>query len=637
MSIQSLQLELNALRDYVYAIGSKAEKTAVANNKTKWKTDLQSEVLSGIYLALCVSTDDPMNRNRVKFFTPLLCSKLTDVEDLDWAYPVQTFGGFDDSGSTWVPPAGSTLVLSFANGDRTAPFYLGTSPQTSRGPAPHDWGYNIQEFADIWADHRGGYLIGAQDESQSSFPWGSEMYNSVNPTQFTTFDTDPDAYKKHTLPHIYGFKSNEKHMLKFVDGDHRCNKRYKRLELMSSRGIWLMFKDDHLHPCGQWANPNCTQGEHTVGKGDARTCTDVKDNANCDINSSDIKNNVGSNPYFGRKEECRPYTGANTPQNNKCELSQSGAQVQSLSGHQFVMDDSVDQPTGVPRFDLDYTFGCTDIAKCKMFQKSATGHLIKLDDTEDATGVRSKDNGIQLKTASGISLTLSDHATGSKGSLVAGAERGLKVKTTANHVFEMVDKGNKQSSPDRKEGGVPIAKADNAYCLLKTGYGIGIKFTDANSQSQCQQQRMDLTCPQTGNSRGDHSLTFEAGKDTGTDGKVLLRVGGVYEQIVYGNSIEKVGTEDHAADKITDVSNQYVVKCKNFICETDENAIFSAADKILLFAGKDCAAPKAGDPPGPCLAPVIVFQDGVLKISDRVYGTATKSSRKVMLQMVMGT
>jgi hypothetical protein len=40
----------------------------------------------------------------------------TQIDQLPWAHAVSSMGGFDDCGLTWVPPAGSKVVILFENG-----------------------------------------------------------------------------------------------------------------------------------------------------------------------------------------------------------------------------------------------------------------------------------------------------------------------------------------------------------------------------------------------------------------------------------------------------------------------------------------------------------------------------------------
>lgn len=218
----------------------------------------QAETMHGMYTALCIETVDVWKQNRIRFYCPLLHDPTKPIRSLPWAYPVSPFGGIDDSGCNWVPPAGSTICLLFEGGVRNAPYYIGTAWGRNRGPSgDHVWNMNVDEYYQTFAGHRGGYLVGPNDESQVLPPWNTESYNGFDLNSIADFANNPEAQKRITIPNIYGFKTPEKHMLKMVDGDPRCNRRWKRIELMSGCGNWLMMKDDHLHFAGQWAHPSC--------------------------------------------------------------------------------------------------------------------------------------------------------------------------------------------------------------------------------------------------------------------------------------------------------------------------------------------------------------------------------------------
>src|ERR1019366_4480764 len=78
----------------------------------------QSELQYGMYTAICIDTVDVWKQNRVRFFCPLYHHPDIPIKALPWAFPISPFGGFDDCGLTWVPPAGSTLCLVFEGGSR---------------------------------------------------------------------------------------------------------------------------------------------------------------------------------------------------------------------------------------------------------------------------------------------------------------------------------------------------------------------------------------------------------------------------------------------------------------------------------------------------------------------------------------
>jgi hypothetical protein len=67
----------------------------------------------GIYSAICISTMDIWKQNRIQWFSPIFDDPSTEVSKLPWALPISSFGGFDDSGSNWIPPAGSKVFIIF--------------------------------------------------------------------------------------------------------------------------------------------------------------------------------------------------------------------------------------------------------------------------------------------------------------------------------------------------------------------------------------------------------------------------------------------------------------------------------------------------------------------------------------------
>ena len=97
-------------------------QASIARN---YNTIQQNVTLEGLYLALVIDTFDIWKQNRVRFFTPILHNPVTvKIRQLPWAFPISTFGGFDDSGANWVPPAGSCVCLIFEHGNRKAAYYL---------------------------------------------------------------------------------------------------------------------------------------------------------------------------------------------------------------------------------------------------------------------------------------------------------------------------------------------------------------------------------------------------------------------------------------------------------------------------------------------------------------------------------
>lgn len=374
----------------------------------------QAEMQFGMYTALCIETIDIWKQNRVRFFSPLFHDQKMTIQKLPWANAVSSLGGFDDCGVTWVPPAGSTVCIMFENGNRASPYYLGTTWHRNRGPdGQHNWGFNIEEYYKIWEGKRNGYLVGPNDGSQVFPPWNTENYNGFDLSSLVDFADNPEAQKLITNPNIFGMKTPQKHYIKMVDGDPKCNLKWKRFEIMSSCGNWIMLKDDHLHYAGQWAHPQCgvPDGETSCIEGVENSSQQdtlaggfgVNLDAQAEANTTDLtpksgkkkeeipcsgkssnskiigghpstgssqtkyyKSQVGANPFFKHSQECRPYKGAPTPQNNVCDLPQSGIQIMSISGHTFVMDDSVEEPSGEPSWDREFDFGCNDhyVGRC---------------------------------------------------------------------------------------------------------------------------------------------------------------------------------------------------------------------------------------------------------------------------------
>jgi len=647
------------------------QQAITSDSKQQQRIEVQPEDLLGMHIATVVDTIDPLKRGRVRFYTPYLGKEETQQLGLPWASPVSPFGGMDDSGSTWPPPAGSKIVIFFANGDRDSAYYFGTVWYRSRGsasgsPSHHDfWGYSIKEYDCLWEGKRDGYIFGENNEEVLP-PWNTESYNGLDLDSLTDFYTDENQINAITYPNIYGFKTNGKHSLKMVDGDYRCNQRHKRLELQSSRGNFLIFKDDHMHGAGEWgygqggANCHLERRQTGVGKTEDGTeipifepqeysdvpkeypcCSDEGAGYSCDGRNSVVGfptgcvkiscgksqcepplqshactdpsrvdgsvlfsgpgvASMGKNPFFKRIEEMRPIYGAPTPQGNRLNLPQSGVQVQSISGHQVIMDDSVAEPFGVPSWDLDFGFGCSDHYKGRMYMQSATGHLLEMSDIEEPAKIRGKDNFIGMRTATGNLFEMNDHTEpvqpcdpdGGK----AGEQRGFTMQSTSTHLFMMNDAGLKQTGPVRTGGGIPKPADESGFegfCLLRSGYGMQLLMKDEDIQTETKQQFTMLLHPQTGVDAGPHMLVMQA--NVADKGLVLLRAGGIYMQVSYDETIEVVGSEEHPADKFTACSQNYMVDCKQTYFNHNELMINFAETYIFLLAGRDCPLPSDPD------------------------------------------
>ena len=551
----------------------------------------QTQAMYSMVTALCISTIDPWKEGAVQFYSPLIFDADSTVSSLPWAWPVSSMGGFDDCGCTWVPPAGSMLCILFENGHRAAPFYIGTVWSRNRGPmGNHTFGFPVPEYDNISDTHRGGYLLPPNDESQVFMPWNTETYNGKDINMIGQYEDDPTAQKKITASNIYGIKTPEKHMIKMVDGDANCDRRWKRFEIQSGTGNWMIFKDDHIHPSGQWANPACG-----CGGGDESSCSAMQDpETTC---QSPQNQNKCANPYFKHQNECRPYKGPQTPQNNTADLNQSGIQFLTVSGISLVMDDSVDQPRGSPIWERStqaFDFGCNNKYTGKFYVKTALGHGFTMSDMDSDTNIRSEKNYIQLKSAAGNRVELNDHTVpGANGSTVAGEQRGITIQSTSDNQIVLCDNGNTQPTPNRKEGGVPNNLATNAYIMIRTGYGLMIKMSDNQSQTKTQPdpsqdgQSIVVLSPQKDNTkRGYHQFSMHEVKEG--PGMIFLRAGGYYIINTFDDIQTTVGTSDNDANQYTQVFGKIMSTGKFQAHFSDTQYVIRAGDQILLLAGNDC-------------------------------------------------
>ena len=625
--VQGLDGRLRAVEDRFFEMGFDMKQIAQTEVKKRWKIQPQAETFFGLYTALCIDTLDVWKQGRVRFYSPLLNKPETQIKSLDWALPISAMGGFDDNGLNWVPPAGSTLILSFERGSRSTPFYHGTTWHRDRGPnGQHTWNYPIEEYYKIHEGHRKGYLVGKNDESQVLPPWNTEGYNGFDINSTADLEDDPDASKKISYPHIFGFKTVEKHMMKMVDGNPKCNRRWKRLEILSGCGNHMIFKDDHMHPAPQWGNPS------SGGQG-VELCPCVDANGD-PVEKTDCKSNpcksLKANPYFKHANEMRPYDGPGTPQNNKCELPQTGIQFLSIGGHTLYMDDSVEQPQGIPNWERSlepFDFGCTDRFIGKTAWISATGHRIEMNDWEDSSKIRGYEdkkvgNWIKILSACGNKIELNDHTVTGK---LAGEQRGIHMQSTSNHTIDMCDWTNEQESP-RKEGGIPKSDAKKAYVRIRSGYGLEIMMDDrATQKHDTQEQYLQIFCPQYTNPCGPHMMRFQERAEP-DNAMVFLRVGGNYICSTCRHHYTVVGDEKtgRIANKITYVTKDYMEIAKGIYLNKARLHMLYADEMIYLLAGKDCPMPDGEL--GPCAFPVLVYTPWGIAISDRVVASASPKS-----------
>jgi hypothetical protein len=645
------------------------------------KLGIRSPSEFAIYKAVVIDTVDPYKEGRVRFFSPYLHDPSLNIKKYPWAKPISVFGGFDDCGSIWPPPAGSTVMIMFNAGYTHSPYYIGTVwegggtlPRYRGAENEEVWNknVNIEEYQDIHQGHRKGYLLGPgkdpNDESQVLPMWNTETYGGVDYEALRDGAISEEELKKFSYPHIYGFKTIQKHMLKLDDGDQKCNFRWKRIELMSSLGNWMIFKDDHLHEGGQWAHPSCNCA------GDAQYNADCLDD---DGNPTEIIDDGGppgqrgadapcqtfqgkcANKFFKHENECRPYKGPQTPQNNRCELPQSGIQILSLAGHSMVFDDSVHQPRFIPEWErslFPFDMGCDDRFLGRMVFKSATGHRFEMNDEENDTEIRGNHqpytedqfdpwknkinepggdtssssfgnldedepplrrpphirnrparNGILLLSALGNRVELNDELLPGN---EAGPNAGVTLQSGSNHTIEMIDHLNEHEAPARKEGGLPVPKAKNAFVKIRSGYGLEMIFSDTNTQQETNQQYIQITAPQKdGCVLGGHVIRLQESPDCGF---IFVRAAGDYQRYTAGDEVVSVGSPEgelgpeRTGNKILSVNDNYYVTIKKAYLNKAERHIFYADDYIALMAGRDCPPEDPLDPDTPCLYSVLV-------------------------------
>lgn len=614
--------------------------TRLIQEQISVKATVQAESMYGMIDAMCVDTIDPWKKNRVRFFNPLLHKPNTPVKSLPYAWPISPQGGFDASGCTWIPPAGSTLCIMFRNGHRDDPYYLGTMWHGDRGAdGEHKWGITNEEYNKIHEGHRNGYLVGPKDGSQVYAPWPTENSNGFFIDSIQDFENDVDAQNKITYPNIHGWITPQKHGIKLVDGDYKCNHKGKRFELYTSAGNWMVFKDDHLHEYSSYAHPDCGV------EGDQVDCVD-EDGKPTETGECGGTTPKGTNKYFGYEHECRPHKGPGTPQNNKIELPQSGWQVLSKGGGTILIDDSVLEPKGVPNWESGtrpFDWGCQDICQGKIQIISMTGHKLTFSDKESDPKQRGNENYAKLESALGNSITLNDHTiTGCEDQPIAGEERGILIQSTSKNIIQLCDNENDQSISCRRGGNTPIAKAKKAFIKARTGYGIEIMLDDLGSQEETSKQSLTLFCPHKDNKeRGPHILKMQENPDG--PGEVSLIVGGNYICVTHDGHTTVVGDKDkNPGNHITIVSKHTISMTEGFYFNKADVQVMVSKKAILLMAGEDCekdaasieACLKSGgdcSTMAPCVYPALCLGPNGVMTSDRVFISASKSASPVSI------
>ena len=122
--LRLLKAKLEAIEARIGDLGYETKNIVTSEIASGFTVPLQDETLFGVHTALCIDTVDIWKMNRVRFFCPLLHNPNRPIKEMPWAMPISSMGGFDDSGLNWVPPAGSTIVISFEGGKGSDPVII---------------------------------------------------------------------------------------------------------------------------------------------------------------------------------------------------------------------------------------------------------------------------------------------------------------------------------------------------------------------------------------------------------------------------------------------------------------------------------------------------------------------------------
>lgn len=405
----------------------------------------KSRAVHAIYPGIVTSTKDPYSRGRVKVYVGMIHStRQMSEDDLPWATVLSWGGGLDDQGATFTPPAGSQVMIGFAYGDKDNPIVMGTMPHQSRGTY-HPISEEQERWGAFGVGRRGvGHLKGAVDHLLP--PWNNESYNSDDLDQ-KRVNADGTSV---TMPHIYGYKSPEGAFLRFDDGVHEQNLRNKSVLLQSSKGSVFFMKDDAT-----------------------TSADDFYAGAYRDEDEERYPGSVANNRM--------PYNG------HRIELPQTGLQIQSFGGHRMIFDDSLSTPDSDNQWTAKFGGDVKPFASRIMLQ-TISEHQIVMRDRETTKGVRSALDGIFLQTATGNNIEMSDHTVGGK----AGARRGIRMRTTSDHTFEMLDEGCSAVSPLKRATGsaldaLPASIRTPALAFAKASAiraGANVKAPDNPAQTQ---------------------------------------------------------------------------------------------------------------------------------------------------------
>lgn len=452
-----------------------------------------NEPVTFIYPALVVDTRDPWKIQRIRVYVPAIHRyENMSTKRFPWAIPCVPAGSLDDQGWAGVPPEGSTVWVFFELGQRHAPVWMGARWNVTRGMAkevsdgdagadassdPSDFVNNRPKSFPLevmrWGEERFSPMDHNEktnsDMKQLFPPWNNESYNGPDLKVVYGQEAVSNSAKRNeptTYPHIYGWKTPEKHFLQMHDGDFNEMLKGKRLVLQSSRGHVLYFKDD------------------------------------CINNSEVLYKHEYWDDFHDRYPMCT-YDRAKPYNKHDIWLQKTGIWLQSVGGHRIQFHDEYEkvcknkdegegqnQGPGKSKGKSPNLWYSGFEPQGKLLSKirieSITDHRFELRDTEDVIYERGTKNGIFGHTATGHLFQMVDHTVDNR----AGKKRHIRLFSTSRHLIEMNDEGCKRYAPRQGarnpradwEDGSQSATATNGFILIQSGWGQFIKLHDAYSQ-----------------------------------------------------------------------------------------------------------------------------------------------------------
>jgi hypothetical protein len=458
-----------------------------------------AEPVFAVVPAFVVDTRDPWKAQRIRVYIPSIHRyEGLSIDKFPWALPCNPAGSLDEQGWAGVPPEGSTVWVTFELGHRDAPIWMGARWNVTRGTAPdysssnelEDESYSLESGGDGSSGQSSSSEDGAsadlaQDGSTNTNPlsfaleqqrWGEQRYEDHNPAAnpdqrqlFPPWNNEsyngPDlkgsstagalastSTKPTTFPHIYGWKTPEKHFIQMHDGDFQENLKGKRLVIQSSRGHVLYFKDD------------------------------------C-INESDV---LFKHKYWDDYHDQYPHClwkKAEPMNKHDIWLRKTGIWLQSVGGHRLQFHDDYKAECSSKmgnKWDSGFRPEESPLWS-KIRLESITEHRIELRDRETVKDERNDQNGIFAHTATGNLIQANDHTVNNK----AGNKRGIRLFSTSRHLIDMHDEGcevfvgRKARDPHADwEDGTQSNTATNGYIRIETGWGQYIMMHDLDSQQK---------------------------------------------------------------------------------------------------------------------------------------------------------